>query len=208
MKLANWKLKATVNQKKLVTSTMLDQLNSAEEFLNQALIVAPGEGETPLSLFWDKHCEEASFVNIYCGMLRNFPKGISYCDQARWDLTNIDRRVAHNIDNIFFKIILALLVDGKVIMEEEAARMDIKTRQRLVASDPVTCARYWQHYMDLLLTAACSCDSVMGHVENFFLRDEFQQRDSPHSHGLLSSQVRQSTARRRMQRSANLSPSI
>jgi hypothetical protein len=100
------KLEAKCNiQQEESTPTMLDQLNSAEEFLNQALIVAPGEGETPLSLFLDKHCEEPSFVNIYCGLLRNFSKGISYCDQARWDLTKIDRRVAQSIDNIFFKMI-------------------------------------------------------------------------------------------------------
>jgi hypothetical protein len=81
-------------------------------------------------------------------------------------------------------VILSLLVDGKVITEEDAARMDIRSWQRLIASDPVTCARYWRHYMDSLLTASCSCDSVMGHVEDFFLRDEFQQRGSPHLHWL------------------------
>jgi hypothetical protein len=92
-------------QQEETTPTMLDQMNSAKEFLNQAFIVAPGEGETPFSLFLDKHCEEASFVNIYCGLLRNFQKGISYCDQVRWDLTDIDRRVAQSIDNILFKMI-------------------------------------------------------------------------------------------------------
>jgi hypothetical protein len=290
--------KGNIQQEK-TTPTMLDQLISAEKFLNQALIVAPGEGETPLSLFLDKHSEEASFVNIYCGLLRKFPKGIGYCDQARWDLANIDRRVAQSIDNIIFKmiricvkfilsmsnvrlrkgrrlgnvftakelknkfdresplkcdigftdlknlrgsphytvqgkkdvyamfwqlgtatffvtnsmadihwlpllVILALVVDEKVITEEDAARMDIKTRQRLMASDPVPCARYWRHYMDSLLTAACSCDSVMGHVEDFFLRDEFQQRGLLHLHGLLSSKMHQSMARRQMRRFANL----
>jgi hypothetical protein len=84
---------------------MLDQLNSAEEFLNQALIVAPKESMTPISLFLDKHCKKASFPNIYCGTLRQFGKGISFCDRARWELTNVDRRVAHCIDNIFFKMI-------------------------------------------------------------------------------------------------------
>jgi hypothetical protein len=66
--------------------TMLDQLNSAEEFLNQALVLAPGEGLTPMGLFSDKHCEEASFPNIYCGEIREFPKHskISFFDRARW----------------------------------------------------------------------------------------------------------------------------
>jgi hypothetical protein len=88
-----------------VSPTMLDQLNSAEESRNQALIVAPGEGMTPISLFLDKHCEEASFPNIHCGTLRLFGKGSSFRDRARWELTNIDRRVAHFIDDIFFKMI-------------------------------------------------------------------------------------------------------
>jgi hypothetical protein len=53
---------------------------------------------TPISLF-------IGFPNLYCGTLREFGKGISLCDRARWELTNIDRRVAHCIDNIFFKMI-------------------------------------------------------------------------------------------------------
>jgi hypothetical protein len=60
---------------------------------------------TPIGLFMDKHCEKASFPNLYCGTLREFGKGISSCDRARWELTNIDHRVAHCIDNIFFKMI-------------------------------------------------------------------------------------------------------
>jgi hypothetical protein len=38
--------------------------------------------------------------------------------------------------------------------------------------------------MDSLLTAVYSCDGVIGKVKDFFLRDEFQQRGSPHSHWL------------------------
>jgi hypothetical protein len=262
-----------------VSPTMLDQLNSAEEFLNQALIVAPREGMTPISLFMDKHCEEASFPNIYCGTLRQFEKGISFCDCARWELTNIDQRVAHCIDNIFFKmiqirvnfimsmssvrlqkgkrqgnlftakelknkaagedllkcdiefkdskalrnsphyteqgkkdiyvffrqlgtatffitnsmadtrwrellVILSLLVDKKVILEADVDLMDTATHERLVSSDPVTCARYFRHSMDSLLTSICSCDEIIGEMEDFFLRDEFQQQRSPHSHWL------------------------
>jgi hypothetical protein len=71
--------------------TMLDQLNSAEEFLNQALVLAPGEGLTPMGLFSDRHCEEASFPNIYCGEIREFSKHskISLFDRAQWELTNV-----------------------------------------------------------------------------------------------------------------------
>jgi hypothetical protein len=38
--------------------------------------------------------------------------------------------------------------------------------------------------MDSLLTVACSCDSIMGHVEDFFFRDDFQQRGALHLHWL------------------------
>jgi hypothetical protein len=40
-------------------------------------------------------------------------------------------------------VILSLLVDKKEIIEDDARRMDVETRRRLVRSDPVTCARYY-----------------------------------------------------------------
>jgi hypothetical protein len=59
-----------------------------------------------LSLFTDRHCKEASFPKIYCGEIRELPKNskISLFDRARWELTNVDRRNAFCIDNIFFKM--------------------------------------------------------------------------------------------------------
>jgi hypothetical protein len=81
-------------------------------------------------------------------------------------------------------VILSLLVDKKVISEADVDLMDTPTREKLVSSDPVTCARYFRHIMDSLLTSICSCDEIIGETEDFFLRDEFQQRGSPHSHWL------------------------
>jgi hypothetical protein len=260
---------------------MLDQLNFAEEFMNQALVLAPEEGLSLLGLFSDRHCKEASFPNIYCGEIREFGKHskISLFDRARWELTNVDRRAVACVDSIFFKmqrlrvqsilslslvrlrngkrqgavfkaselknpakresllkcdigfkdlktlrgsphyheqgkndvfamsrqlgtatffvtnsmadtkwlellVILSLLIDKREISEDDARRMDIETRRRLVCSDPVTCARYYRHRMDSLLTAVYFCDGIIGKVKNFFLHDEFQQRGSPHSHWL------------------------
>jgi hypothetical protein len=243
--------------------------------------MAPGEGSFPMSLFTDMHCEEASFPNIYCGKIREFPKNsrILYFDRAKWELTNVDRRAAFCIDNIFFKmqrlrvqsilslnqvrlrkgtrqgavfkakelkhrakrksllkcyigfkdlktlrgspyyheqgkkdlfamfwqlgtatffvtnlmadthwkellVMLSLLVDKNVIKEDDVDQMDVETRRRLLRSEPVTYARYYRHRMDSLLTVVCSCDDIIGKVDDFFLRDEFQQRGSPHSHWL------------------------
>jgi hypothetical protein len=81
-------------------------------------------------------------------------------------------------------VILSLLVDKKVISEADVDLMDTPTCKRLMSSDPVTCARYFRHSMDSLLTSICSCDEIIGEMNDFFLRDEFQQRGSPHSHWL------------------------
>jgi hypothetical protein len=81
-------------------------------------------------------------------------------------------------------VILSLLVDKKVISEADVDQVDIPTHERLASSNSVTCARYFRHNMDSLLTSICSCDEIIAEMEDFFLRDEFQQRGSPHSHWL------------------------
>jgi hypothetical protein len=81
-------------------------------------------------------------------------------------------------------VILSLLVDKKVISEADVDLMDTATRERLVSSDPVTCARFFRHSLDSLLTFICSYDEIIDEMENFVLRDEFQQRESPHSQWL------------------------
>jgi hypothetical protein len=76
-------------------------------------------------------------------------------------------------------VILSLLVDTTVISEADVDQMDTPTRERLVSSDPVTCARSFRQSMDSLLTSICSCDKIIGKMKDFILRDEFQQRGSP-----------------------------
>jgi hypothetical protein len=81
-------------------------------------------------------------------------------------------------------VIMSLLVDKKVISEADVDLMDTPTRERLVSSDPVTCAQYFRHNMNSLLTSIYSCDKITSEMEDFFLHDEFQQQGSPHSHWL------------------------
>lgn len=76
---------------------------------------------------------------------------------------------------------LSILVDGKDISLEEAARLSWKERARLVRSDPITSARYHRHRTEALLTAMKSCDALSGKVVDCFWRDEFQQRGTPHT---------------------------
>ena len=84
--------------------TMLDD-KDVDQF--RTLSFAPGEGQRPLNLFQDKDAEYLSFPTIYCGERMNTQllegDKIHYADLCKWELRNIDRRVANNIPNLFFK---------------------------------------------------------------------------------------------------------
>jgi hypothetical protein len=67
---------------------------------NQILSLAPGEKNTPLYLFQDINSEYLAFPTICCGK----PRPDHYSTISKWELRNVDRRVATNIPNIFSKI--------------------------------------------------------------------------------------------------------
>lgn len=75
---------------------------------NRILSVAPAEGNSPLGMFQDINAEFLSFPAIYCGEtrrnnnLRATP--VHYSTICKWELRNVDRRVAKNVTNIFFKL--------------------------------------------------------------------------------------------------------
>ncbi|XP_070191701.1 uncharacterized protein [Littorina saxatilis] len=73
-----------------------------------ALNIAPGEGKHPLGLFMDKDCEEKSFPTIFCGQRRvdnsDRMKPLTYSKICKAELRSADRRAAHSIANIFFKL--------------------------------------------------------------------------------------------------------
>ena len=69
-----------------------------------SLTFAPGEGLIPLSIFNDPDVEYLAFPTIFCGERRRPNKyKISYSDICKYELRSVDRRVAKNIPNIFFK---------------------------------------------------------------------------------------------------------
>jgi hypothetical protein len=70
----------------------------------------------------------------------------------------------------------------KDVTLEEAARFSWKERARFVRSDPVTSARYHRHRMETLLSVTKKYDCVSGPISDYFWRDEFQQRGTPHTH--------------------------
>ena len=78
--------------------TMMQPIDFRE--FNQTLTVAPGEGETPLSLFQDKNAEFLAFPAVYAGQTRETNEErkvhIHYSSIVKWELRHPDRRVANN----------------------------------------------------------------------------------------------------------------
>jgi len=81
---------------------------------------------------------------------------------------------------------LSEIVDGTVLTDEEADNMTWSHKCRMISSDPVTCAHYFDfsvhHFFNSFLKHACI---PFGHLKDFWYRIEFQHRSSPHMHCLL-----------------------
>lgn len=83
-------------------------------------------------------------------------------------------------------ICLSKLVNGKILSPNEVNSLTWEEKCILIKSDPVTCARYFDHRFQSFL--ACVLKSKMNpicEIQDFFYRVEFQQRGSPHVHMLV-----------------------
>ena len=68
------------------------------------LIFAPGEGHRPMSIFQDADVEYLAFPTIFCGQRRKENRyKVNYSDVCKYELRSVDRRVATNVPNVFFK---------------------------------------------------------------------------------------------------------
>ena len=96
--------------------TMLDdhQLQNRDVDMQQnddipnEMTFAPGEGQTPISVFQDENAEYLAFPSIFCGQTcptnteREIP--VHYSDICKYELCCVDRRAASNVANLFFKL--------------------------------------------------------------------------------------------------------
>ena len=82
--------------------------------------------------------------------------------------------------------ILGRLIDNKDYSNDEVKQMTWQKKSDLIQKDPVTCARNFEHMVQLFIHnfIKSSCHPI-GEVDDFFYRVEFQQRGSPHIHGLF-----------------------
>ena len=91
-----------------IFDTMLTAPDFVEDEERDAVhCIAPGQNNTPLSVFIDKDSEELAFIDIFCGQSRepDQPRKapVHYTDIVKSELRRSDRRAARNVDNIFFK---------------------------------------------------------------------------------------------------------
>ena len=82
--------------------------------------------------------------------------------------------------------ILGRLIDNKHYTDDEVKEMTWQKKCELIQKDPVTCARNFEHMVQQFIHhfIKSSCHPI-GEVVDFFYRVEFQQRGSPHIHGLF-----------------------
>ena len=91
-----------------VTDTMLtppDYVDNSER--QQIYNIAPGEGNTPLSVFRDQYSEEMAYPGIFLGQKRPNDKqrlkSVYYSEICKSELRRSDPRAAMCVENIFFK---------------------------------------------------------------------------------------------------------
>ena len=81
---------------------------------------------------------------------------------------------------------LGKIVEKKEYSDDEIKQMTWEEKSNLIQKDPVTCARNFDHMVQLFFRDILK-SSVMpiGEIADYFYRVEFQQRGSPHIHGLF-----------------------
>ena len=84
-------------------------------------------------------------------------------------------------------VILAQVLENKVITLEEAENMSYEKKCELIRRDPVTCVRYFEHRVKCLweILSAPSGPFQGYEPEDKYVRIEFQARGSPHVHALI-----------------------
>ncbi|XP_061393643.1 uncharacterized protein LOC133329165 [Musca vetustissima] len=83
-------------------------------------------------------------------------------------------------------VILSKTVDNIDISEDDASNLSFSEKARLIRSDAITCSRYFDFRFRQLFSLFKMNDGIFDEhfVEKYYWRVEFQQRGSPHIHGM------------------------
>ena len=81
---------------------------------------------------------------------------------------------------------LGRILEKKEYSDDEINNMTWEQKLNLVQRDPITCARNFEHMVQLFIHDVLRNDVMpVGQITDYFYRAEFQQRGSPHIHGLF-----------------------
>ena len=81
---------------------------------------------------------------------------------------------------------LGRIVEKKEYTDDETKQMTWEQKSDLIQKDPVTCARNFDHMVQLFICDVLKSNVMpIGEIADYFYRVEFQQRGSPHIHGLF-----------------------
>lgn len=129
-------------------------------------------------------------------VIRNLRGSLPYWEQAKKDVFAMIRQLGIPTWFCSFStaetkwtpllICLSKLVNGKILSPNEVNKLTWEEKCILIKSDPVTCARYFDHRFQSFL--ACVLKSKMnpiGQVQDYFYRVEYQQRGFSHVHMLV-----------------------
>ena len=82
--------------------------------------------------------------------------------------------------------ILGRLVDQRNYTDEELENLNWEEKCRLIQSDPVTCARYFNFQFNTIMKKFLLNEiAPVGKIRDWFYRVEYQQRGSPQVHMLI-----------------------
>ena len=82
--------------------------------------------------------------------------------------------------------LLGKLVENITYTVEDVKNMSWEKKSELIQKDPVTCARHFDHMVQLFFNKVLKSEAhPIGEIVDFFYRTEFQQRGSPHIHVLF-----------------------
>ena len=82
--------------------------------------------------------------------------------------------------------ILGRVVNQRDYSDNEIANMSWQEKSDLIQKDPVTCARNFEHMVQLFIKDVLKCTAMrLGEMADYFYRVEFQQRGSSHIHALF-----------------------
>ena len=129
-------------------------------------------------------------------VLRNLRGSLPYFEKSKKDLFAMIRQLGNPTWFCSFSAaetrwshllrILGRVVHQKDYSDDEIANMSWQEKSDLIQKDPVTCARNFEHMVQLFIKDVLKSTAMpLGEIADYFYRVEFQQRASPHIHALF-----------------------